>query len=358
MGRMSGVTLYKIVKRYGSTVAVDDISLNIREGEFLTLLGPSGCGKTTTLRLISGFIQPTSGAIHFGEKDVTGIAPQHRQIGMVFQDYALFPHLTVSENISFGLVERNYEKHAIKERVDELLALIKLESAAERYPSEISGGQAQRVAVARAVAHPPSVLLMDEPLGALDLKLRETMQIELRRIQQELGITAVYVTHDQSEAMNMSDRIVVMNAGVIEQIGSPKDIYTNPQSVFVANFIGQVNILNCHVVKNDRETTELSYRNNKILTKSSVKLKTKTKIHLAIRPEDIKITSKPPTKLQNSLKGIVSEALFSGNVTKISVSIDGGDIVKVECPPKANSFVSGDQVHVNWMAEDCNILLV
>ena len=355
---MSGVTLDKIVKRYGSTVAVDDVSLNIKEGEFLTLLGPSGCGKTTTLRLISGFIQPTSGAIHFGDKDVTGIAPQHRQIGMVFQDYALFPHLTVSENIGFGLVERKYEKHAIKARVDELLALIKLENAAERYPSEISGGQAQRVAVARAVAHPPSVLLMDEPLGALDLKLRETMQIELRRIQQELGITAVYVTHDQSEAMNMSDRIVVMNSGVIEQIGSPKDIYTNPQSVFVANFIGQVNILNCHVVKNDRETTELSYQSNKILTRSSNKLKTRTKIHLAIRPEDIKITSKPPTKSQNSLKGIVSEALFSGNVMKISVSIDGGDIIKVECPPKSNSFVSGDQVHVNWMPEDCNILLV
>ena len=358
MVRMSGVTLDKIVKRYGPTVAVDDVSLNIKEGEFLTLLGPSGCGKTTTLRLISGFIQPTSGAIHFGEKDVTGIAPQHRQIGMVFQDYALFPHLTVSENIGFGLVERKYEKHAIKARVDELLALIKLENAAERYPSEISGGQAQRVAVARAVAHPPSVLLMDEPLGALDLKLRETMQIELRRIQQELGITAVYVTHDQSEAMNMSDRIVVMNSGVIEQIGSPKDIYTNPQSVFVANFIGQVNILNCHVVKNDRETTELSYQSNKILTRSSNKLKIRTKIHLAIRPEDIKITSKPPTKSQNSLKGIVSEALFSGNVMKISVSIDGGDIIKVECPPKSNSLVSGDQVHVNWMPEDCNILLV
>ena len=342
---MSGVTLDKIVKRYGSTVAVDDVSLNIKEGEFLTLLGPSGCGKTTTLRLISGFIQPTSGAIHFGEKDVTGIAPQHRQIGMVFQDYALFPHLTVSENIGFGLVERKYEKHAIKARVDELLALIKLENAAERYPSEISGGQAQRVAVARAVAHPPSVLLMDEPLGALDLKLRETMQIELRRIQQELGITAVYVTHDQSEAMNMSDRIVVMNSGVIEQIGSPKDIYTNPQSVFVANFIGQVNILNCHVVKNDRETTELSYQSNKILTRSSNKLKTRTKIHLAIRPEDIKITSKPPTKSQNSLKGIVSEALFSGNVMKISVSINRCSL-HLAIPTQTNNMLQSSGIQL------------
>ena len=290
---MSGVTLEKIVKRYGSTVAVDDISLNIKEESFLL---------SSALRLWQNNyfafdirFYPTNQRRHsFWRKDVTGIAPQHRQIGMVFQDYALFPHLTVSENISFGLVERKYEKHAIKERVDELLALIKLENAAERYPSEISGGQAQRVAVARAVAHPPSVLLMDEPLGALDLKLRETMQIELRRIQQELGITAVYVTHDQSEAMNMSDRIVVMNSGVIEQIGSPKDIYTNPQSVFVANFIGQVNILNCHVVKNDRETTELNYQDNKILTRSSNKLRTRTKIHLAIRPEDIKIRQSLP----------------------------------------------------------------
>ena len=357
MVKMSGVTLDKIVKRYGPTVAVDNVSLEIKEGEFLTLLGPSGCGKTTTLRLISGFIQPTSGAIHFGDKDVTGIAPQHRQIGMVFQDYALFPHLTVRENIGFGLVERKYEKHAIKERVDELLALIKLENAAERYPSEISGGQAQRVAVDRAVAHPPSVLLMDEPLGALDLKLRETMQIELRRIQQELGITAVYVTHDQSEAMNMSDRIVVMNSGIIEQIGSPKDIYIDPQSVFVANFIGQVNILNCCVVKNDSKVTELDYQDNKILTNSQSKLKKKSTVYLAIRPEDINITSKPPNKSQNSLKGVVSEALFSGNVMKISVSVDGGDIIKVECPPKANNFGLGDNVHVNWMPKDCNVLL-
>ena len=217
---MSGVKLNNIVKSYGPTVAVNDVSLDIKEGEFLTLLGPSGCGKTTTLRLISGFIQPTSGAIHFGDKDVTGIAPQHRQIGMVFQDYALFPHLTVSENIGFGLIERRYEKAAIKKRVDELLALIKLEEAADRYPSEISGGQAQRVAVARAVAHPPSVLLMDEPLGALDLKLRETMQTELRRIQQELGITAVYVTHDQSEAMNMSDRRLKPFIGCVSRPGA------------------------------------------------------------------------------------------------------------------------------------------
>ena len=354
---MSGVKLDNIVKSYGSTVAVNDVSLDIKEGEFLTLLGPSGCGKTTTLRLISGFIQPTSGAIHFGDKDVTGIAPQHRQIGMVFQDYALFPHLTVSENIGFGLVERRYDKAAIKKRVDELLALIKLEEAADRYPSEISGGQAQRVAVARAVAHPPSVLLMDEPLGALDLKLRETMQTELRRIQQELGITAVYVTHDQSEAMNMSDRIVVMNSGIIEQIGSPKEIYSNPKSVFVANFIGQVNILSCHVTTHADKTTELDYHGQKITAQIEKSLRQGTAIFLAIRPEDIKITARAAGKSQNSLKGVVSEALFSGNVMKISVALDSGDVIKVECQPKANSFDIGDHVHVNWLPEDCNILL-
>lgn len=354
---MSGVRLDRIVKSYGSTLAVNDVSLDIKEGEFLTLLGPSGCGKTTTLRLISGFIQPTSGAIHFGNKNVTGIAPQHRQIGMVFQDYALFPHLTVSENIGFGLVERRYEKAAIKKRVEELLNLIKLEEAAERYPSEISGGQAQRVAVARAVAHPPSVLLMDEPLGALDLKLRETMQTELRRIQQELGITAVYVTHDQSEAMNMSDRIVVMNDGIIEQIGSPQGIYSNPQSVFVANFIGQVNILNCQVTTQGDKSTELDYHGQKITVQNEKSLRQGTAIFLAIRPEDIKITTRAAGKLQNSLKGVVSEALFSGNVMKISVTLESGDVIKVECQPKANSFDIDDHVYVNWFPENCNILL-
>ena len=354
---MSGVKLENIVKRYGTTMAVNDVSLDIRQGEFLTLLGPSGCGKTTTLRLVSGFIQPTSGAIYFGDKDVTGIAPQHRQIGMVFQDYALFPHLTVSENISFGLVERRYEKAAIKKRVNELLSLIKLEDAADRYPSEISGGQAQRVAVARAVAHPPSVLLMDEPLGALDLKLRETMQIELRRIQKELGITAVYVTHDQSEAMNMSDRIVVMNSGIIEQIGSPQGIYANPKSVFVANFIGQVNILDCEVKEQTDKATELDYHSQSIMAPNINPLQQGTSIFLAIRPEDIKVTTKAAGKSENSLKGIVSEALFSGNIMKISITLLSNDVIKVECQPKANSFSLGDDVYVNWLPADCNVLL-
>ena len=240
---MAGVTISGVTKRFGDFTALHALDLEIREGEFLTLLGPSGCGKTTTLRLVAGFIQPTSGTIYLGDDDVTGVAPQHRRIGMVFQDYALFPHMTVRENIAFGLEERRYEKHRIPERVDELLELIRLPDMGDRYPAEVSGGQRQRIAVARAVAYPPRVLLMDEPLGALDLKLREAMQIEIRRIQQELSITTIYVTHDQTEAMNMSDRIVVMNEGVIEQLGTAEEIYRRPASRFVADFVGQINLL-------------------------------------------------------------------------------------------------------------------
>lgn len=354
---MSGVKLTNIVKSYGSLTAVDNVSLDIKEGEFLTFLGPSGCGKTTTLRLISGFVQPTSGNIYFGDKDVTGVAPQHRQIGMVFQDYALFPHLTVFENIAFGLVERKYEKSAIKKRVNELLVMIELEEASERYPSEISGGQAQRVAVARAVAHPPTVLLMDEPLGALDLKLRETMQTELRRIQQELGITAVYVTHDQSEAMNMSDRVVVMNSGVIEQIGAPKEIYNKPASIFVANFIGQVNIINGSVTAQKNDLTMLDYNGLSLSGLYDGTLSKGTIVHLAVRPEDVIISNKAKTGSFNSLKGVVSNTLFSGNVMKITVDLENDDVIKIESQPKTNVHVVGDTVYVNWQPEDCNILL-
>lgn len=354
---MSGVKLTNIVKSYGSLTAVDNVSLDIKEGEFLTFLGPSGCGKTTTLRLISGFVQPTSGNIYFGDKDVTGVAPQHRQIGMVFQDYALFPHLTVFENIAFGLVERKYEKSAIKKRVNELLVMIELEEASERYPSEISGGQAQRVAVARAVAHPPTVLLMDEPLGALDLKLRETMQTELRRIQQELGITAVYVTHDQSEAMNMSDRVVVMNSGVIEQIGAPKEIYNKPASIFVANFIGQVNIINGSVTAQKNDLTMLDYNGLSLSGLYDGTLPKGTIVHLAVRPEDVIISNKAKTGSFNSLKGVVSNTLFSGNVMKITVDLENDDVIKIESQPKTNVYVVGDTVYVNWQPEDCNILL-
>src|SRR5688572_1179040 len=240
---MSNVTLENVTKRYDSVTAVQALSLEVRKGEFLTLLGPSGCGKTTTLRMIAGFVEPSEGKLYIGDQEVTHLPPQKRAVGMVFQDYALFPHLTVAENIGFGLVERGVGRERIATRVRELLELIRLPDTAARYPSELSGGQQQRIGLARAIAFPPQVLLMDEPLGALDLKMRETMQLELRHIQQELGITTVYVTHDQTEAMTMSDRIAVMNSGRIEQLDTPARIYNAPQTRFVANFVGKVNFL-------------------------------------------------------------------------------------------------------------------
>ena len=225
---MSNVSLRGVTVRYSQVTALYPLDLDIAQGEFLTLLGPSGCGKTTTLRLIAGFIAPNAGKILFDGEDVSRVPPNRRQIGMVFQDYALFPHMTIAENIGFGLRERGASRGAIARRVRELLALIHLPDVADRHPSQLSGGQRQRVALARAVAHPPRVLLMDEPLGALDVKLREAMQVEIRTIQRALGITTIFVTHDQAEAMSLSDRIVVMNHGRVVQMGTARDLYERP----------------------------------------------------------------------------------------------------------------------------------
>src|SRR5262245_20253339 len=247
-GWMSQVTFQKVRKEYANFVALETLDLTVNEGEFLTLLGPSGCGKTTTLRLIAGFLEPTGGRILIDGEDVTGLPPQKRGIGMVFQDYALFPHLTIGENIAFRLTERGVAKGKVQARVRELLDLVRLPGVDQRYPSEISGGQQQRVALARAVAFTPRVLLMDEPLGALDLKLREAMQLELRRIQQELRITTVYVTHDQIEAMALSDRIAVMSGGRLVQLGTAAEVYGRPRTRFVADFVGKINLLEGRLV--------------------------------------------------------------------------------------------------------------
>ena len=236
---MSRVSLSQVTRRFGTVTALHPTNLDIAEDEFLTLLGPSGCRKTTTLRILAVFVPPTAGRVLIGGDDVTRLPPNRRQIGMVFQDYALFPHMTVGENIAFALRERRVGKVVVAE----LLALIRLPDVAARYPAQLSGGQQQRVALAHAIAHPPRVLLMDEPLGAPDEKLRETMQVELRRIQQALGITTIFVTHDQDEAMNLSDTIAVMCDGRVVQRGAPREIYQHPMNRFVANFIWQINFL-------------------------------------------------------------------------------------------------------------------
>ncbi|UFJ39382.1 ABC transporter ATP-binding protein [Brevibacillus humidisoli] len=239
---MSGVTLEHVSKQFGSVRGVDDVDVEIKQGEFFTFLGPSGCGKTTTLRMIAGFYFPSAGRILFGDRDVTALPPNKRNTGMVFQNYALFPHMTVFENIAFGLQVRKLSRDEIKKKVERALALVHMEGYGSRRIDQLSGGQQQRVALARALVIEPQILLLDEPLSNLDAKLREETRFEIKRLQLELGITTIYVTHDQAEAMSMSDRIMVMNSGVVQQIGTPDEIYNRPLNRFVASFIGETNL--------------------------------------------------------------------------------------------------------------------
>src|SRR5947209_9845455 len=246
------VRLVGLTKHFDDVVAVDNISLEIERGRFFALLGPSGCGKTTTLRMIGGFEEPTSGHIHLGERDVSGLASYKRDVNTVFQSYALFPHLTIYENVAFGLRRRKVKGEELKRRVLEALELVGLAGLEKRKPRQLSGGQQQRIALARALVNRPRVLLLDEPLGALDLKLRKQMQLELKRIQHEVGITFIHVTHDQEEAMTMADQIVVMNDGRIEQAGTPGELYEHPTTAFVAGFLGVSNLLNANVTGADQ----------------------------------------------------------------------------------------------------------
>ena len=349
---MSRVVLNGVTKQYGSVTALKTLDLEIEEGEFITLLGPSGCGKTTTLRLIAGFIDPTKGQILLGDDDVTDLPPQKREIGMVFQDYALFPHLTIKENIAFPLRERRVPSKDIDRRVTELLELVQLPGVETRHPSELSGGQAQRIAVARAVAHLPRVLLMDEPLGALDLKLREIMQIELRRIQKQLQITTVFVTHDQTEAMNMSDRIAVMNHGVLEQIGSAEDIYNNPTNPFVADFIGRINLVDVTVVSQDGSHATVKTVDGTTLKARYPATLDGKNFSVGVRPENIVIAGNAEhVSAENTLKGKVIGRTFSGNLVDIYVDVGATKPFLIETRPNVGSFNEGDEVALQWNAD-------
>jgi len=353
---MSSVTLRGVSKSYGSVVALRPIDLEIAEGEFLTLLGPSGCGKTTTLRLVAGFIAPSTGRILFGGDDVTGLPPQKREIGMVFQDYALFPHMTIADNIGFGLVERGRLKVEIGRRVAELLQLIRLPDVANRFPAELSGGQQQRVAVARAVAHSPRVLLMDEPLGALDLKLREAMQTEISAIQRALKITTVYVTHDQSEAMSMSDRIAVMNDGVIEQLGTAREIYERPRSRFVADFVGQINLIDGELGAANGALRGFVARGHALRVAATEAAAGRAT--LGVRPEQMSVVADaPPADLGlNVLPGRVRSRQFAGHLIKVEVAIDDALAVTVETHPNATPVDVGQPVHVTWHTHNAVVL--
>ncbi len=297
------VTLKDIVVEFDGERILDKINLNIKDKEFVTLLGPSGCGKTTTLRIIGGFISPDSGTVMFDGKEINGLPPYKRNVNTVFQRYALFPHLNVYENIAFGLRVQKVPEKEINKRVAEMLKLVNLVGFEKRTVQRLSGGQQQRVAIARALVNHPKVLLLDEPLGALDLKLRKEMQIELKRIQQQLEITFIYVTHDQEEALTMSDTVVVMNGGVIQQIGSPVDIYNEPENAFVADFIGESNILNGLMIKD--KLVEISGREFDCVDGGFGE---NTPVDVVIRPEDITIV--PPE--QSKLCGVVESVIFKG----------------------------------------------
>ena len=354
---MSSVKFVRVSKSYGPVQALQSLDLDIEEGEFLTLLGPSGCGKTTTLRLIAGFITPSAGDIYLGEAEITHLPPQKRDVGMVFQDYALFPHMTIFDNIAFGLTERGIDKATIAKRVAELLDLVRLPEVAERYPAQMSGGQQQRIAVARAVAYTPKVLLMDEPLGALDLKLRESMQIELRRIQQELGITAVYVTHDQSEAMSMSDRIAVMNLGLLEQVGSAKEIYDSPATQFVADFVGQINFLPVEILGPEGDFVAVQTLGQRLQVPLSPDAPTSGNAQLAIRPERMHIeASGSVSEGRQGLGGNVRDIQFAGNLLRIFIAVNDDHDLVIESRPKEVSAEIGTTVMVSWDLGDARLL--
>ena len=330
---MALIEIRDLAKSFGNVKAVDDISLDIESGEFITLLGPSGSGKTTVLRMIAGFEDPDAGSIKLNGEDITHLPPFDRDVNTVFQDYALFPHMSVQENVEYGLRTRKVAKAERAKQALEAIASVKLEETVNRLPHQLSGGQRQRIALARALVLRPRVLLLDEPLGALDRQLREEMQVELKKIQRDAGITFVFVTHDQEEAMRMSDRIVVFNSGRIEQVGTPEQVYEEPRTNFVAGFLGTANIFSVDVAQ-------------KFLGATTT---------VSIRPERIRLQA-PETKIdksETSVKGTVQEAAFVGANTIYILETDFGVKLTVrktntELLGQDNSFVAGDQVMAVW----------
>jgi putative spermidine/putrescine transport system ATP-binding protein len=327
------VSLVEVVKRFGDVVAVDGVSLDVRPGEFFSLLGPSGSGKTTCLRIIAGFEQPTSGLVLLDGKDVSDLPPFDRDVNTVFQDYALFPHMTVAQNVGYGLMVRKVAKEERTARVADALAMVRLEHLGVRKPMQLSGGQRQRVALARSLVMRPRVLLLDEPLGALDLKLRQAMQIELKEIQQEVGLTFIYVTHDQEEALTMSDRLAVFNAGAVEQVGSPADVYERPDTAFVAGFIGVSNVL-------EGDTAERITGGRHAFTVRPEKI--------AIVPMDDEVDASRCTAT-----GHVREVVYLGAVTRYIVELDvGGELVVMQQNLTTSSMealqVKGTSVRLRW----------
>jgi spermidine/putrescine transport system ATP-binding protein len=352
------VRLERVSKLFADVIAVDDLSLDIDEGEFFSLLGPSGCGKTTTLRMIGGFEEPSAGTIYLGGRDVTDLPPYKRDVNTVFQSYALFPHLNVFENVAFGLRRKKVPKDEIATRVRDTMRLVDLIGFEERKPGQMSGGQQQRVALARALVNQPKVLLLDEPLGALDLKLRKQMQFELKRIQQEVGITFIYVTHDQEEAMTMSNRLAVMRHGRIEQIGAPEAVYEHPATEFVAGFLGASNLLDGELdgSSNGRTTIRLATGGTVVAPSDKIPSDLSGAVKVGVRPEKIHIgpaDGEPPAD-RNSVEGILRISTYIGVNYLHKVEGPGGHTIMVyvqNLGAAGSQPHAGQQVRLEWLPE-------
>ncbi len=350
------------MKRFGSFVAVQESSFTIAEGEFFSLLGPSGCGKTTTLRMIAGFERPSSGSILLDGRNVSRVPPYKRNVNTVFQQYALFPHLSVFDNVAFGLRSKRVPAAEVRARVGEMLDIVHLPDHSERKPSQLSGGQQQRVALARALVNRPRALLLDEPLGALDLKLRETMQVELKRIQRELGSTFVYVTHDQAEALTMSDRIAVMNVGQTDQLGAPQEIYHRPATAFVASFIGSANLLPARVAARGEAsvTVEVAGAGRFQVAGDGPAVPIGRQVLFMVRPEAITVSTADPAQPGNAVAVVVTDLVFAGPVLRCTGRSAHGAELQADIGPRglADAPQLGDRVWMAWPAPAARIVPV
>ena len=349
------IELRGVSKYYGSTAALHNIDLEIANGEFLTLLGPSGCGKTTILRLISGFESPSKGELLLQGEDITDTPPEKRQVNTVFQNYALFPHMNVWDNVAFGLKMQRLPKMEINQRVAEALRRVHLDTLADRMPRQLSGGQQQRVAIARAIINNPLVLLLDEPFSALDFKLRKQMQGEIKRLQRQIGITFVFVTHDQEEAFAMSDRVVVMNAGEIHQVGSPQEIYEEPEDLFVARFVGEINVLEAEILEPHGESAyKANVEGQEFVLHSRREYEVGEEVKVLLRPEDLKVYLEHENALEPPFfRGRIVETVYKGATVDILLTLDNGK--KLQAAEFFNeddmdiSYRPGERVVVSWV---------
>jgi spermidine/putrescine transport system ATP-binding protein len=357
------VTLRGVTKRFGDFVAVRSMDLDIPRGQFFTMLGPSGCGKTTTLRMVAGFEEPSEGTVLLDGDDVTGLPPFRRATNTVFQSYALFPHMNVEKNVAFGLERQSVSREEVRSRVAEELERVGLSSEAKRKPRQLSGGQQQRVALARALVNRPAVLLLDEPLGALDLKLRKQLQVELKRIQQDVGITFVYVTHDQEEALTMSDRIAVMNRGVVEQLDDPEEIYERPSTTFVAGFIGVSNLMPGEVVSSSTGVAELRLDAGPTVRVGAGEASVGERAHAVVRPEKLQLhgANGAADGTRPSVEGQVESSLYLGTATQVAVRLADGTQMTVLVPnadeeARRRLPATGDPACLTWADESIHIV--